>query len=392
MPTTSRSESLTVLVLGPMGLGKGAVVQRTPRTLGVRRIVRTIAQGLSHKVKLKVVSPESGPGNVIISHVLDLIDEADLIILDLTQGSANVAYEAGIVHALAVPFILLTGDDRPPFYFAQMRCIRKFREHRRYDPLDPTHRALKKAIDEFTRAWTPNLYNNHLTQHFGLPIVDLAGPSGLAAGYYVNGLRRFIRQGGFLDDECKVSWVPPNLPAGTPRPQATLDIEHFIAVEPPSNLLGTYANDVTALSSALKKHNLISVLSTVEKRKDEAQDIRDFSGQFLASRRRGKVELIEPGIVIDMPSTLFALRFSPLVLRIDGLIRGGVARGAVQERKRRRLAQMLSSFKRNLWFQIEQEMPPGNSAKFSFVTLDQLPDLLRKLKVIPRRRRRAKRG
>lgn len=66
----------------------------------------------------------TAPGGNIASHVKRCIEEADLILVDITGKNPNVMYELGYTHALAKPVILLAADkDEIPFDSANYRII-----------------------------------------------------------------------------------------------------------------------------------------------------------------------------------------------------------------------------------------------------------------------------
>ena len=67
---------------------------------------------------------------VITTHIIELIQRADLIVADLTGHNPNVHYELGVAHALGKQVIpmMMTGDDLP-FDNSQMRTIFYSRDH-----------------------------------------------------------------------------------------------------------------------------------------------------------------------------------------------------------------------------------------------------------------------
>jgi hypothetical protein len=61
----------------------------------------------------------------IIADVVKLIDEAGLIVCDLTGKNPNVLYETGIAHALGREVVILSQDiaNDVPFDLKHLRCI-----------------------------------------------------------------------------------------------------------------------------------------------------------------------------------------------------------------------------------------------------------------------------
>lgn len=58
--------------------------------------------------------------------ILDLIEQPELVIIDLSRGRPNVTYEAALVHALGLPHVLITEDRRPPSTSSQWSDPNRF--------------------------------------------------------------------------------------------------------------------------------------------------------------------------------------------------------------------------------------------------------------------------
>lgn len=380
----------TILVLGPMVQtdDRGTVVQES-RTVEIRKVIEGIVDEIKQEhpaLKAEVKPPEKALTPNIIRGVLDAIEGADLIVIDLTGGRPNVAYEAGIVHALGLPHILVTKDRQPPFYFGHVQHIALLDASGGYRPDDDVHKRLRDRVKEFlvpdASTSVMNFTDNELTQYYELPVVDVAGPSGLAAGYYRNAVRRFVRQGGFLDVETDVTYRTSSMGPGSPEANVTcrLTVRHMIAVRPSGGLADTHDADRAALTETLRKHGLRAKDVTIPKRTGDTQDMRNFGGQLLAypGAESDPVEFVEPGILIDIPTTLYALQYSPRVLRLN---KSRAPRDIIEARKKLLLQQMLASFDVNLRYQLNQEPGAGRKMPFYFVSIAELPEQLRKLGV-----------
>ena len=62
--------------------------------------------------------------NVIMDDIQNSIEQADLVVADLTRKNANVFYEVGICHALDKPVLLLAQSmDDVPFDLRHRRVL-----------------------------------------------------------------------------------------------------------------------------------------------------------------------------------------------------------------------------------------------------------------------------
>ncbi|WP_395709103.1 hypothetical protein [Reyranella sp.] len=378
-------ETITLLVLGPMRQVQDGHIEVEDRTAGLKVLVEHIARDLEPEAgqagrKVAVIAPENRTRATIVPGVLDLIESAHLVVLDLTGNRANVTYEAGIVHALGVPCIILTSDPQPPFYFIGADYIGHFHYAQVFDAEQVTHRDLRGYIRRFIG--DPTLFSdNQLTAYFELPIVDIAGPSGLAAGYYRNSIRRFVRRQGFVASAREVVW-PGRLEVKdgieTRRPETRpMTVAHYIAVRPPGNLRQS-AGHAGQLADVLKRRGLRTESAALRKLPDDYADMRDFFGQFLArdTPRDERVEFIQPGIIVEIPTTLYALPFSP---RVAKRLRLAPPARAVAET--RLFAQMQASFERNLDFLLHKDPEVEDAGPFHWTDLAELPELLDRLGV-----------
>jgi nucleoside 2-deoxyribosyltransferase len=382
---TPQTETITVLVLGPMRQVQGGHIEVEDRTAGLKVLIEKITKDLEPDAntanrKVVMMAPENRTRATIVPGVLDLIENAHLVILDLTGNRANVTYEAGIVHALGVPCIILTSDAQPPFYFIGADYIGHFHYAQVFDPDQVTHRDLHGYLRRFIA--DPTLFSdNQLTAYFELPIVDIAGPSGLAAGYYRNSIRRFVRRHGFVASTREVVW-PGRLEVKdgieTRRPEIRpMTVAHYIAVRPPGNLRQS-SGHAGQLADILKGRGLRTEFAALRKLPDDYADMRDFVGQFLVrdTPRDQPVAFIQPGVIVEIPTTLYALPFSPRVAK-----RLGLAPAARAVAEARLFAQMQASFERNLDFLLHKDPEVEEAGLFRWTDLADLPKLLDELGV-----------
>jgi hypothetical protein len=86
---------------------------------------REVIIPVADRVKLDAVRGDDiyGPG-VILTDIIRQIEEADVVIAEITPTNANVFYEVGYAHALHKPVVLLAERRTAlPFDLHQYRCI-----------------------------------------------------------------------------------------------------------------------------------------------------------------------------------------------------------------------------------------------------------------------------
>lgn len=352
-------DPIVILVLGPMDPKGGDPI---PRTVRLKKIIEAAVSQLKREYsneKFEVQAPEDLKAGPIITAILDLIEGADLIIADLAENSPSVAYEVAIVQALGIPMILVTGERGVPFYFTTSLYIGEFVIDTEVDLRTPENvkskfynslierlrdfvGALCKIRDSSTGEKAYKYANerikpyvtNQLTEHFGdLPIVDIAGPSSLAAGYYLNAVSRFAWPDRFFDGKFFLNPVPRDGEEAAPAEVAS-EISKFFIVFPPEPM-SNYPDDNKKLQNMLEKNGF-----RIEQRviRDPFNKLRPYTGSFLAKENGG---LLDPAIVLEIPTTLYALQRVPRVRRLAKHPRRDALR-------RRRIDGMLSSFERTL--------------------------------------------
>ena len=314
MPPRSTDEPITIVVLGPMARVDGDVVKAASRTRKLGRLIGRIIADIQKDPgyqgpRLEVEVPEDKPSSVIVPGVLELIESAELVVIDVTGGRPNVAYEAGIVHALGLPHLFVTSASEPPFYFRGQTVIAGFACTTRFDPdRHASHATLRTAIRTFAsdEHEAPRLADNQLTRFFELPLVDISGPSGLGAAYYKNSVRRFVRMGGYVDVPRIVTWVIPGTDDDRDRTEMTM--RALVGVRPDDLLLEDGDPRSDRMLAVLADLGLTLLDGTIHRRDNDPDDIRDFGCSLLA-RATGEAppKPIAPGVVVERPSILQAL-------------------------------------------------------------------------------------
>lgn len=226
--------------------------------------------------------------NSIRTNVFDAIDDADLVIADLTDVRPAVVYELAFAHALGIWTIMLgSGSDAD-----QMFYLRDYR-HARVDFAEQDIRS-----QEFTTAFgtwlrdrskrfdSPNPY----TDFYGAPIPDISAANGLASGYYENFLRPVLSDGSeVVDRSGDVELRRPVSGVLVVRPQ------HL------RNLLDLIEDTERALTEAFPDACRRGERGTVYV---ETRDYGDRTCEFVVD-----------GWLIDVPRTVVTLERSPRLRR-----------------------------------------------------------------------------
>ncbi|MBT3070013.1 hypothetical protein KKP04_03905 [Rhodomicrobium sp. Az07] len=302
----------------------------------------------------RVITPDAPSQNVIVQMVLDYVEQADLVVIDLTGGRPNVAYEAAIIHALGIPHIFVSQDEKVPFYFSGTQVITRFNLDDDFveGSKSATQRDLYDRLAFFLSSADArgDMSANILTSHFeGLPLVDISGPSGLALGYFINAVMRFIAPGGFSGSTCTLTIEQKKRIARLFKTRSkAVELKTLVVVEPPSLLKKDWHSDWQQIQAVLKAEGISVERGAIET--EGARGKRGWSGWFYSGGIRKGVTFC-----IDLPTTVYPLVDSPRMTRLKKrqfALEGKQAEilKAVQHRS---LEHMLAAFRRNLKYHVE---------------------------------------
>ena len=156
-----------------------------------------------------------------------------------------------------------------------------------------------------------------------------------------------------------------------------MTIAHYIAVRPPGSLSRSDGH-AKKLASVLKERALRTEFATLRKIDGDFDDMRDFVGPFLARDKPSNepVEFIQPGVIVEIPTTLYALPFS---LRFKKRL--ALATPAEAAAEAWLLSQMQASFERNLGALLREDKEVQDAGPFHWTDLADLPKLLDELGV-----------
>ena len=349
--------NLDVMVLGPMGAVTG---REESHCVTIKKALEKLLEKDEFTERLEncgyssftVTAPEHLQGNRIANEVFRVLDKADIVVLDLSARagtaapSPNVMYELALVHALGLPYVLMSSTPDPsPFYVSHDRV-------RRVDYTD--HAAIIATLQGPFAAYlepdkSENFADNVVSSYYdNAALIDISAAAGLAAGYYDNFVHRVLREGnGVL-----------------------------------ARLEGRFTKLLTVLPADLE--------ITAQQQMEDLQKLVKSSGYVLESTElklaesdiRGMAVKHVGPLLIDVPSTVYALRRSPRLRKHRKLPRDEydekVGNDAMNAAKRKAYQRLLRQFRQVLLYHFyDDTQNRGNS--FECITLDQLPDRLAKL-------------
>ena len=232
-------------------------------------------------------------GTPITDTVFHEIDNANLVIADLTGGRAAVAYELAMAHALGIYTALVNSRDKDlNFYLKGYKAVKINLTDKRFDAVNALPPAeVGAAIDQWLEART-NVRNfeNPFTKFYGAPLYDISAASGLAAGFFLNFIEPILLSGriGRVLNEAGSD-------ATSPTP-ATREISGLIVVRP--RLLNESIPDLErGLKAVLERDFGIERI-----RSGKSQDL-------LVTTDKGTRTVLYTvdDYVIDIPRTMFSL-------------------------------------------------------------------------------------
>lgn len=370
-------QELRVFVLGrmvPEGAFSGdsyRYVRRT-KTVQIASIVEGAAKALhaDEKIdstdKIRVLAPEGDDRTNIVHSVLNHVEGSDLIIIDVSDESPSVIYELGAVNALGKPYILVTGESLP-FYLLQSRSIMNFSFKDEYDPGDLTHVELRnRLLSNYTSEDGVGFSESVFSSYFqGLPIVNIAGPAGIATGYHVNTLNRFGRQGaGFLQKVVKVveddGGQEPVVREGR--------LSALVVVIPDIVKTDNYGKARVDLEDAMAEKGLPLMSASILEKKDGEYNNLGFGAMMLREH---------PDIVVDIPRTVYPLSMVPRIR----IARENEQRFGAPAGRRRQLRRLMREFRAILDWNMANERAQNDGAwgQIHFVEQADVADYIHNL-------------
>ncbi len=300
-----------------------------------------------------VTYPEEWKEHHIAEGVFDKLDTADLIIVNITPKAGktdptpNVFYELGLIHALGIPYLTVIREGfKVPFYIRNNKYIKV-----RNFGVQTLKKSLRNTLYDFIDDDVPNTFTQNDISRFynGLPVIDISATVGLATGYYMNFVRRILKDDGFI------SFHPKKIKA--------------LIIVRPFNIFNTYLQDRQNLENLLERNTL------------------DFKLEKLApvaTDKNGGIWFDHvDGIVVDLPRTIYPLKKSPRLLSLKERLnqsrnaRGREIRDAILKQAADKLLDKVEDIVR---YHTERDEERIRANLLYFAAIDEVPDTIAKLK------------
>lgn len=141
-----------------------------------------------------VTTPDQGNIGNIMQHVLLNLEQADLLVVDITGQNPNVMYELGIYHCFGKPYIILKDSSHKedmsqlPFDIAQY-----WYDLIDYDNIEEAKQSVGKLVKKIMqqidkRDW----FGNPVTDFYDSPVAEIPTAIGLSKNYKQNFLGRIL--------------------------------------------------------------------------------------------------------------------------------------------------------------------------------------------------------
>lgn len=295
----------------------------------------------------------------ITNNVFHQIDNADLVIADLTEHRPAVMYELAMAHSLGIDTILVRGrraatvdeDDPGNFYLRQIRySVVDF------DQEGDLPETFQQDVDTWFRArQSAGRASNPLSDFYGAPLFDISAASGLASGFFQNFATPLMTRG-------EVHVRPPFIGAipglWKRRPGSGRPLKGLIVLRP-ERLTDDIPTVERRLGERLRRDFPDGVVHDADDRRIVVQVDRQVKPHFF----------VVDDYFIDVPRTLFSLRHSPRYSRVRRL----------QNQLSRNLENVLiERFFDNLRNFFDEPGPASQViGKFHFGTQDEIPLIIK---------------
>lgn len=355
---------LEIVILGPMGSDEKNVSSSTKligeavESLLLEKQLKAFLTS-TNTTPLPVQIPENWMGSEIVNGILERLDTADLVIVNLTpyngiggSASPNVFYELGLLHALGMPVICVAQEGTDIPFYARHNRIRMVKSFE----VEEIKNQLRLPLTNFLNPEdSSDFTDNRITQFYGLPIVDISAAVGLATGYYQNFVYRLLDRRGIIHFNKEV-------------------VTHLIIVRP-KNIRHEFEQDKDLLEKTLKENGY-----TLQKRIN-LEDPLDTKGRGL------NVDCVG-SIILDIPSTIYPLKKSPRMLslteRLDRSNGYKMAPNPNREAALRQLSErMLDRVQHVIMYHMRKDTGIILQDRLDFATIEEVPGLLKKYGVEP---------
>ena len=164
-------------IIGPM--------KDMPRLIAFRdRIIKPILEPLGFHVN----TPESGDIGNVMRQVLLRLEQADILIADITGNNPNVLYELGVYHSFGKPYVIIKEDIPEADATATAFDIAEYRFHavNFSQPADAIQQLTPLLTSIIDRIDSTDWFGNPVTDFYDSPIAEIPTAIGLFKNYRKN--------------------------------------------------------------------------------------------------------------------------------------------------------------------------------------------------------------
>jgi hypothetical protein len=164
-------------IIGPM--------KDMPRLIAFRDdIIKPILEPLGFHVN----TPESGDIGNVMRQVLLRLEQADILIADITGNNPNVMYELGVYHSFGKPYVIIKEDIPEADATATAFDIAEYRFHavNFSKPADAIKKLSPLLTGIIDRIDTTDWFGNPVTDFYDSPIAEIPTAIGLFKNYRKN--------------------------------------------------------------------------------------------------------------------------------------------------------------------------------------------------------------
>jgi hypothetical protein len=160
----------------------------------LRKLKDLVVEPLLGPLQYTVTTPDEGSIGNIMQHVLLNLEQADLLIADVTWQNPNVMYELGIYHSFGKPYIMVMDSsvkddvtqlpfDISPYWFELID----------FNDIEGSKAALWKRINAIRQQMSScDYFKNPITDFYTAPIAEIPTAVGLSKNYIKNFLARIL--------------------------------------------------------------------------------------------------------------------------------------------------------------------------------------------------------
>lgn len=201
-------ESRSCFVIGPMGGGQ---------MTRLRRLATDVIQPLVRQHGFEVQTPDHADVGRIMDQVLLSLDQAELLVADLTGNNPNVLYELAVYHMTGRPYVTVRDTaraldgERTPFDIQAYRYV----EINLDDPAEAREQLAPVIERLFARGNRRNWYSNPITDFYQNPATHLRYATAMAENYIRNFIRKVLD--AVFEQQARVTVAGAEVPAGQPR-------------------------------------------------------------------------------------------------------------------------------------------------------------------------------